>query len=223
MAEQQVDYNTFNLWALVRKLCYTFEDEHLPIDEAMCKQINKIEDLHHFTYASDVLKNCPKTILKINEIILTHFNNPNKSREYWDEICHVRGGILNNQVKNKLIDYYLSGVHIGYHWYISDIVPKDGDRNVELLSKFIDSYKSNSHRLKGIEKVFLNIKSEEVKQACLLLSKSTAAVQSVLLLRTDIEEEFILKGLKALSKLSSNKTVKTKIKMELLKRLGPKS
>jgi hypothetical protein len=64
---------------------------------------------------------------------------------------------------------------------------------------------------------------DKLPMACEALSSGTPAVSAILLSRNGIPEDFTIKGLKAISKLSKQKNINIKISFDMLKHLGPRS
>jgi len=94
-----------------------------------------------------------------------------------------------------------------------------------VLEKLIKLYKKkkSKSRIEDIYDMFQNIDVQNLSKACELMAKSTPAVTAGLLNREDVPEKYIIKGLKALSKLSKQRDIKVKIDFKTLEHLGPKS
>ena len=92
-----------------------------------------------------------------------------------------------------------------------------------ILCKYVVSYKAVKYQsfVRYVGELFKDVAVENLGAACELIASSTPLMQSVFLKRGDLEERYLLKGIKALSKLSTQKDIDAKIDFKLLEKLQP--
>jgi hypothetical protein len=129
-------------------------------------------------------------------------------------------------LRTKLVKKWLTDeeVSVDSVW-VGVSIPPDHPECVKALDRYVGMYKleRTQENLGLIEELFLVIKAEKLAEACETLSSGTPAVASILLSRSDVPEDFTVKGLKAISKLSKQKNINIKISFDMLKHLGPRS
>jgi len=197
------------------------EQEILELDEAISNILTEMKHINGLYYFSLVFKNYPKTKNKINEVIFKYLNGPIESR-YVRELDSLIE-CLNDDVKDRAVELMLDGTLI-FDWQITKFVRQNNSRCLTLIESFIGKYKNGKFYWSTcVRDVFEKLRLEDLDAGCSTLAKTTPALQVLLLSRQDIKEEYILVGLKALGKLKNPKQIAVRIKIEMLKRLAPKS
>lgn len=201
---------------------YRNSPESPELDEALSSKLNDIELFKHLWYQSCYISSYPKTAAKINEIILEFLKQPND--QHWSKIYGLVE-YLTREVKVKLLDCFVAGSSIP-SYQVAKYIVADYPHNFELLITFRDKYRrssSNYAYYEGVKTAFINLRKEDLDKGCVALKESTPAIRSLLLLREDINEENMLAGLKALSKLSVGRKVGVKVKLDMLRKVSPKA
>jgi hypothetical protein len=206
------------------------EKENALVDPDIANEIGSIDRLACVSYYLSAydryIKELPKTKIKINEVCLTHLQTEKIEwfllrRFYsWFE-TETRLAILNKWlVDDTATDTSDFGVFVG-----DQEIMASNPRSVEILKKLVNMY--NGHKsqrsVKIIENFFKLINKDYLDEACAVISEATPAVAASLLTRGDVKDEYMLGGLKAISKLSRQRNIDVKIDIKLLENLGPKS
>lgn len=221
------EYNVFDLSYKIAEVV-TAPSEAAIVDQELSSKIDHVEDLDriYFYLRSDnrIPKVFPKTVNRTVSLLSESVHNKNnvnylrfKRFERW----------LDSDTLARLAELWLedtSGLNEQNFWVLK-YVPRDTKYGLKALQKFTQIYKKHrsNTNIEIIEMLFTNIPKEDLLKACEIVSKSTPAVSSVLLSRNDIGEEYIVKGLKAISKLSKQKNIDIKIDFDMLERLGPRA
>ena len=133
---------------------------------------------------------------------------------------------LDEETLRELSNYWLKleKVDPSTSWII-DYIPEDTDAALKALQRYTEIYKKkrSNQNVSVIESIFRGIPTDELEDACTVLSKATPAVSSLLLTRDDVPDKYVIKGLKALSKLSKQKEISQKIDFDMLGNLGPRA
>lgn len=198
-------------------------DECVKLDESLAHSIESIEDIkdiYFYLRCGELYNIMPATKKKINNILEKEISgnidwNLFNRIQYW----------LDNNIMTHLLDVWLHSTEVNpaSTWIVRNI-PTNHKEIVTILERFVQIYKSKrtQSNVEIIESIFLNIPSEKLKQACEVVKKATPAIASILLTR-EVEDEYTLAGLKAISKLSKQKNIDIKIDFDMLKHLGPRA
>lgn len=222
--------NDTDLWEIFNTLSSDsqslYENDYKHLDSLISNKLNCVNDLmyhqHNFTYSDKFKNDLPKTTSKINDIIGGKLGEG--SFPPWFITCLANW--LNEDSQKILLNNWLKDDdNLSYdHEWISKRAASDNELYIKVLDKLVKSYKKDKSKQKvsDITNMFMAILPEHLDKASKILSDSTAGVASILLTRTDISEDYIVKGLKALSKLSKQRSVNIKFKFNVLNKLGPK-
>lgn len=182
--------------------------------------VDDIKDIYFYLRCGDLYRIMPSTKQKINSLLEKELSN----EVDWDLFNRVQYW-LDDNIRTYLLDLWLHGSELKATstWIVRNI-PTTHKEIVTILSRFVDIYKSKRTQanLETIESIFSNIPSEKLKEACEVVKKATPAIASILLTR-EVEDEYTLAGLKAVSKLSKQKNINIKIDFDMLKHLGPRA
>ena len=219
-----MNYESMALWQLFH---YLDEDNGASVDPYLAQKITDERELfanyHLFAYARAA--SVPLTFKKINKI-LSIVIDANLIDTEWRKVatfarynwlsCELRDKMLKLWINNNDIKFSAEWVYLG--------VDKDSEYYLPVLEKLISIYKSKKtkHRIKHINKIFINTDKKWLHQACEILSNASGAITVCLLNRDDIADKFIIKGLRALSKLSKQRDINIKINFQNLEQLSPK-
>ena len=222
------DFETAELWELAYELNPHNAESCLKIDPYLADKIECLKDLFQIFYYlcyGKIQNNLPETKKKINQLFREELKNENINWHNLKRFCNW----LDEDVKYKLIKVWLEDdKHNAQSSWVVDTFTvgelRTGDMGLKVIDKLTKLYKKNKSRksIALIESLFNSIDSQFVDNACEIISKSTPAIVASLLRRTDINEKYTIKGLKALSKLSKQRNVNIKIDFDMLKHLGPK-
>lgn len=218
------DYSNGNIFDLLAELNPTRPDLCAEIDPYIAAKLHDVESLAEVFYYlcyGDMYQVLPETKKKINTIL-------NSYLEKFDNIDWWRFEAyrdwFDDTMKANLTKRWLEDGNAKTIW-MADYVPRDSKLAVQALTRLTDIYKSRrtKRNILTIESLFRQLSDEHLEKACEVVSKSTPAIAVCLLSREDIDEKYTLKGLKALSKLSRQRSVSVKIDFDMLKHLGPKA
>lgn len=214
-----IDFATLDWYSLIRRMRWSSDAELIMLDEIAASKLNTMEQVERL-YDSSSLDHCPKTIAKLNEVLLEYLNAP-IIKDYAYPLVSLANH-CNDAVKYRITELFAEGrTNLGSS--IGKFIVPNCPYNLGLMHRSIERYLNGRHYWRGCTgKAFICLRAEDLEEGCRLLSKSTPNIQALLLERQDISEEYILIGLKALGKLKDTKQVRVKIKTELLKRLSPK-
>ncbi len=174
---------------------------------------------YHLGYS--VLPNLmPSTRIKINQIISEALAKDFNSWYFLKTFSNW----LSHDVVKLSIKKWIESEDNEASWVINNL-SNATDMTEEVLNKMVKVYASNKskYHVKNIERIFKNIPSDKINNACKILSESSPAVSACLLSREDIPEEYIIVGLKSISKLSRQRNILVDVDFQALKSLGPKS
>jgi len=221
------DLESAELYELAYDLDPYNADKCLAVDPYLANKIEDIDDLssiYYYLCYGTVQKNLPATRDKVNEIFLQELSKKKEDGFDWNTFRRFYEW-LGVEIKQQLAEKWINDNEASAQtvWMINT-VEHTSEMGVKILEKLVKIYKKRKSKqnIRLIETIFINLKSEFVKEASKILSNSTPAVVASLLRRTDIDEKHTLKGLKALSKLSKQRDVEIKIDFDMLKHLGPK-
>ena len=182
-----------------------------------------IKDVYYYLQCGRFHDIMPLTRSKINHLLLNELSSTPKTNWVFYEKFQKW---LDDPIKNKLVDRWLDSEEVNSKsTWIGTSIPLGHKTSVKALGKFIMLYKKNrgTTNLTIIENLFKNIKEDQLEEACELISKSTPAVSCLLLSKENLTDKYTLIGLKAMSKLSKQRSIDIKIDFDMLKHLGPKS
>lgn len=220
----KTDYKDANIFDLLSELNPGDQEKCAALDPYIAEKFVDIESLaeaYYYICYGDLHGVLPKTKEKINSILDQHLDN-SESVEWWRFEAYRQW--LDDNLKEKLTVAWLEDNTIKCIW-VADSIPGNSSLVVPALGRLTGIYKSrrSSENLKAVETLFQNISSEYLEDACKTLAKSTPAISVYLLSRDDVDEKYTLKGLRSLSKLSKQRSVKSKVDFKMLGHLGPKA
>jgi hypothetical protein len=210
-------------------------------DRKVAAEIKKIQSLNDINFDYIVQIGCyyPRASKALDRLFAKFCRGASNEDEHdavW--MAAVRYGnsrFFKDNTKILLLKSWVYGKknQAHYYWYDENVVDyvklydfKNKAFTYDLLVRLVGYYKSsrNYSILHHIEKTFLNIGKRRLDDACKLMSNATPAIRACLLQRSDISnDKYILLGLRALSKLSSQRKINVKIDLSSLSKLGPKS
>jgi hypothetical protein len=209
-------------WGLAHHLRWiaSIDDDELElIDTVIAERLSSMSEANEFCHYTEALKKCPKSSAKINQVVLNYLCQPEASYDYNIDCLSV---LFSDAVKDKVVELFISG-QFSISFRAHELLRFNGPNCLTLLARFIDKYKNSSiHWHKSVCAAFQCVGPEDFDSACKLLSECSPNLQAILLTRPDISEQYMLIGLRALTKLKNPKTVRAKIKYDSLKKLGPK-
>lgn len=214
-----------SLWDIVSKINPKDRDACLKIDNELSRHLEDIDDIYSIYYYIPHNSFCDlfkETTEKINLIVFNHLNNTEEIVQWYR--LRSLSQFFTNETKESLIKRWISEPEDYAVEYISGIVPSDNDIIITFLDKAVSCYKKKKswRNLNIIEQTFKKVSTDLLESACKTLISSTPAVAACLLSRSDISDEYTLKGLKSISKLKAKHTVQKTIKLEMLRQLGPR-
>jgi hypothetical protein len=213
------DFSTMEWWSLARQANWCDETQREALDDVLASRLVKISQTADL-YATTLDGKFPKTIAKINEVILDHYKQSPQDCGLYG-LSHL-SSVLTDEVKDLITDLFVEG-RFPLSWNVVSFIRPNNRHCLTLAHKFVERYKGSTYWHSCIGKVFVNMRAEDLDAGCALLVQGTPNIQALLLSRQDIKDEYIIVGLKALSKLKNPKNVAVKIKLDTLKRLAPKS
>lgn len=220
------NYESMELWQLFH---YLDETSGPSLDKHIANRINDIDELfdnyYLFVRVPYLTPLLPLTLGKVNLLIIDLIENPPPNIEWWKVSTLAQWNWLNKEAKDKLLEIWFENDEVDFSMEsLYGNITSDSKYYIRVLEKLIKSYKIQKSRERAdyINSVFMNAGKEHLQTACELLEKSTPAVTVCLLNRKDIPDEFIIKGLKALSKLSKQRNINIKVDFQSLEQLGPK-
>lgn len=201
-------------------------------DPSLCKEIdphlaerlktlNDLKDIYFYLRCGDLCNVMTETRNKVNDLLLDYLENSDVNWKLFEKLNRW----LDNSVKGKLVDIWLDSEDVNPDsMWIGESIPSDHKENVKALKRFVDIYRANrsNDNLTIIESLFKNIGSDKLGEACDVIAKSTPAIACILLCREQVSDDYTIKGLKAMSKLSKQRSVEVKIDFDMLKHLGPR-
>lgn len=219
-------YESKDLWELFLHLNPDNGNEIDPFISSRLKDINDIFNNYYlFTRVPGLVAVLPKTTEQINRILNNLIDNPIEGVEWWKVSIFAQYKWINGKLKDKLLRKWLNDEELRFsaEWVYQD-VDNDSDLYIPVLEKLIQCYrfKKSQELISHINNIFINAKKEQVEDACKVLEAATPAITVCLLNRDDIPDESIVKGLRALSKLSKQRNINVKIDFKKLEHLGPK-
>ncbi len=220
-----VDYAEASLWDLAYYLDQTKPDVCAEIDLPLSEKLDDMDrlmEIYYYLCCGDMHKLLPKTRARINELLLNELND--SQPQWWQFKNFVNW--LDEDLKQSLASEWLNNdaSDLDDVWMANSLF-SDTETNLKILQKLVRMYKKkkSTETVKVIERIFGDVETARVDEACAIIEKSTPAVSVSLLKRNDISEKYTLKGLKALSKLSKQRDLDIKIDFDTLKNLGPKA
>lgn len=224
--ELPIDDDETTIYDLVYKLDHKKINRCEAMDPILAKKITNLDKLNGLAYyinKKDLVPLFPQTKKKINEIIIEEINS--NHIDFWN-VRNIEKW-LDSSLHNNFAKRYIENDGWEISWVVDNIQHIDDDLRIQVLSKLVDKYKNskkNVYKINHIDRIFkkLEIKNN-IETASKLLSESTPALQACLLSRSDLGEEYTMKGLKSISKLSRQRNIAVKIDFEALKNLGPRS
>ena len=216
---------SYSLWDIVSRINPKDRDVCLKLDNELAERLSSIDDIYSIyyyiphQYSNDLFK---ETSCKINSIITEHLDNTKESIQWYR--LRSLSQYFDKDTKEKVIKRWISEPEEYAIEYIFDIVPNDSEIVIAFLNKAVACYKKRKawRNLNIIGETFKKVSSSLLEDACKILSSSTPAVAACLLSRSDINDDYTLKGLKSISKLKARHSVQKVIKLEMLRSLGPR-
>lgn len=198
-------------------------------DSKLAELIKSIGDIYCLAYCHEFddkeinyVELMPKTKAKVNEVISTLDIN------LYDIGYQLTRTIkwMTDSSKRKILVSWLNQKDCRHFLWILDYFYSPNNDNTELniINKLLQVYSFRKYKQVPYycRKIFNKTGQNCLKEVCDLLADSTPAISVCLLDRNDIDDKYILVGLKSLAKLSTQRSV-AKLDFELLWKLSPKS
>lgn len=221
------DLSTLTLWDLAYELNVGNPELCGKIDPHLANKLDSLDSLgeiYFYLCCGGMHSFLPKTKSQINKLLADELNKDNEEVA-WRYFKHFVDW-LNKDMQDALAYIWLDNDEIDMDdsWMISSL-PADSETGLKTLTKLVRLYKKrkNSHTIKLIEDIYMNLDKTHAKKGSEIIAKSTPAVSVALLKRSDIPEKYAIKGLRSLGKLSKQRSLDIKIDFDMLKHLGPKS
>lgn len=197
-------------------------------DQKLAEGIKELTDFSIlYYYISTMQDQLPHTKAKFNELLEKFFEDDKDLDSY--PISMYNDWIDVSNKKNLLDKWANDNYKVDSDTILEllndkDVVGNLKEKSVEILDKFLKAYRKNKSQknIDFINGIYLKTDPQYLDDICKVISKSTPAVSVNLLNRSDIKDEYILAGLKSLSKLSSQRDIDHKIDFKLLEKLGPR-
>lgn len=224
MSTYELDYENANIFDLLSELNPGDQEKCAVLDKHIASKFIDVESLaeaYYYTCYGDLHTVLPETKKKINSILEDNLTSSDNV-DWWRFEAYKSW--LDDNLKEKLTEAWLKDDTAKCIW-IADSIPSDSPLSVPALSRLTSVYKGRrtTDNLKAVELLFSSISSKYLEEACKTVSASTPAIAVCLLSREDVDEKYTLKGLRALSKLSKQRSVKSKVDFKMLGHLGPKA
>jgi len=212
-------------WDLVYNIDATKKSRCKVIDPLLAQKLNTIDDLIPAGYYLNVAglpELMPETKVKINDII-KKIITPEKSIPTYQLRSFTKW--LDYSARQAIVDVWINtSKSLDPGWIVDQAILIDGNRQLKVLEKLVSMYgeRKSKYRVNNVEAIFKALEKDYVVDGCKLLTKSSPALSACLLSRQDIQEEYVILGLKSLSKLSRQRKP-MEVDFFALKSLGPRS
>lgn len=218
-----MDLNKVSSYGLIRLLGSKGEDLDKRVDEHILSRCNEYRDIGLDTYwvSLDKIKYLPKTQQRINDLVIGHY----KERGDYFSYGGYAKWFTDDTKTFFLKEWIKSEYNKADQWMMKDLDFCPNDMKLNVLAKLIEVYNGSRSKknLGYIQEIYQRISDDNVAAACAIISSASSAVQPILLAREDIDDEYVISGLKALSKLSRQRKMDINIELKSLSRLGPKA
>lgn len=201
------------------------------IDDAIiASKINSLDNIiecnSFFAWNSHLQEKMPHTKSRFNDILKNHIN-AGGAKDFPSWFISSLSAWLEDSTRKLLLDKWLTeeqNNNIDLPWLLR-YAEQDNDLYLKILKKLVKSYKENKsyENIQNINDLFNKIEAKNLDEACAVLSEATPGVAVCLLSRSDISDDYMLQGLKSLSKLSKQRTINIKLDFNMLGKLGPKA
>lgn len=213
-----------SVFDLLSELNPSDPDLCLANDAQIASRFEDVEDLsesYYYLCYGNLHDSLPSVALKINSIFSEYIDSSDYI-EWWRLSAYKDW--LSHELVNKLASKWLDSSESIDTW-ISESISPESELIIPALEKLVALYKKqrNANNVEAIGNLFLRVSSDDLDEGCEIIHKSTPAVTAFLLSREDIDEKYTLSGLKAISKLSTRRSVNVVIDFKTLGHLGPKS
>ena len=227
-----------NIWNTLYTKFNSFDENSCKCyDQDISDCLECLSDINRINYymcqgvAASIM---PKTKDKINRIFRNSINDKEIDFSFLFLLFRKYNDWLENETILNMVKRWIGGLDTIPSYCVNNvsitlsemaISNKCNITRLDILNKLIDICKnSRTYNLsKYIGKLFCGLSIEELEDGCKILSRSTPSVTVYFLSRSDIQEKYLLIGLKSLSKLSKQRDINFKIDFDALKNLGPKS
>lgn len=222
------DLRLLNKKTLIYKIDHNNPKLLIEIDKHLAEKINSMQDvypIYNLLVRTSRGIYMPNVQNKISDVFMESIKKGNLTIDAIVRYCSW----LNSKTQYKVLNIWLDEKNVSYEYitncWMTNFETSNDEVKLKVLSKLIEIYKEYKSRknMNLIEKIFNGFDEENVEGACKILANSSSSVASLLLQRSDIPNEFIIKGLRALSKVSQPREIKGKFDLENLKYLGPKA
>lgn len=216
------------VWDLLSNLDPTKKNRCEAIDVLLAEKLDDVDTLGYTGYYLNydgITETMVNTKKRINEIIQKCVQDPDQNISTYQLRNFDRW--LNAETCSIIVKAWSENESKWDLSWISQYAIKTDDSEIliKVLEKLISNYnsKKSKYKVRDVESVFKAISKNNMDRCCKLLAESSPAVSACLLSRPDVGEEYIILGLKALSKLSKQRDVPVEIDFFALKTLGPRS
>ncbi|MFA5024263.1 MAG: hypothetical protein WC523_04865 [Patescibacteria group bacterium] len=221
------DYSGYSLWSLSNRF-YATSVEDTDLDLRMAVLLCTINDIDSVAYQINYgnVSLFPKTKEKINSLILNELSAADGKKSISKYVLVLKW--LDEPLKYSIADAWLTSCESNYFGskvkeLVSFVFDKQASYRVKIIAKLVSMYKGtkNPELTECVYSFFSKMDDENLKQCCGIINSSTPLMKVALLQRSDVSDRYILSGLKALSKLQSQKKLPIKIDFKLLEKLQP--
>jgi hypothetical protein len=103
------------------------------------------------------------------------------------------------------------------------VFERDLTYQVPILMRLLEDYKRNKRHsaVRKVSSLFMAVNAVNLDAACKVLAKGSPMFQALYLKRKDLSARYVLRGIKALSKLTTQKDIEVEVDFTLLGKLGP--
>ncbi len=199
-------------------------------DAIIASKINSLDNIiecnSFFAWNYNLQEKMPLTKTKFNNILKEHID-AGGAKDFPSWFISSLSAWLEDSTRKLLLDKWLADDQnngIDLPWLLR-YAEQDNELYLKILKKLVKSYKDNKsyENINNINDLFNKIESKNLDEACAVLSEATPGIAVCLLSRADISDDYVLQGLKSLSKLSKQRTINIKLDFEMLAKLGPKA
>ena len=216
-----------SIWDLLYSLDPTKRNRCEAIDPLLAERIDSVDTLgltgYYLNY-DGLIEILVKTKSKINEVIQKDVQDLEQSITGYQLKQFDKW--LDTFTRKLLVELWIKN---DKSWDISWISKLALDLNneiqIKVFGKLIESYnkRKSRYRVRDVENIFKVVNKDSLDTCCKSLAESSPALTACLLSRPDIQEEYVILGLKALSKLSKQRELPVEVDFFALKTLGPRS
>ena len=219
------EYTNDTLYDLNYRLYNAKDDVCQKIDPFLAAKIIDMSDINaiHYGLRNGLPDNMPNTRKRLSSIVTDYYKAAQHVDSYrMRDLCRW----LDLPTKRVIMNEWFTNTYVHYQPYetiMREVFEQDPTYQIPVINKLVTTYKQSKYQYhtRTVAELFKVVSAENLTAVCDIIATSTPLMQTAFLLRGDLDERYILKGVKALSKLSTQKDIEAKIDFKLLEKLGP--